>query len=155
MSTAQKLYEAGLITYMRTDSVSLSKSALQACQETITSMYGDNYAEKRVYKNKSSSAQEAHECIRPTDMSKQVAGHDASAKKLYELIWKRTIASQMTDAKISKTQIDIAMNNSDHLFVAKGEVITFDGFLAVYMESQDDDNGNEDDTNVLLPVVKK
>ncbi len=155
MSTAQKLYEAGLITYMRTDSVNLSKSALQTCEDTITSMYGDTYAQKRVYKNKSSSAQEAHECIRPTDMSKQVAGHDASAKKLYELIRKRTIASQMADAKISKTQIDIDMNNSDHLFVAKGEVITFDGFLAVYMESQDDENGNEDDNNVLLPAVKK
>jgi len=126
MSTAQKLYEAGLITYMRTDSVNLSDTAMKACTETILSLYGKEYSEPRKYKNKSSSAQEAHECIRPTDMNKQSAGADASQKKLYELIWKRTIASQMTDAAVSKTQIDVDMDQTKHVFVARGEIITFD-----------------------------
>lgn len=156
MSTAQKLYEAGLITYMRTDSVNLSDTAIKACTETIISLYGKEYSEPRKYKNKSSSAQEAHECIRPTDMNKQSAGADASQKKLYELIWKRTIASQMADAKISKTQIDVTMDETKHVFVARGEIITFDGFLKVYSESHDDDtNGDGEDGNVRLPNIKK
>jgi DNA topoisomerase-1 len=155
MSTAQKLYEAGLITYMRTDSVNLSDTAMKACTDTIISLYGKEYSEPRKYKNKSSSAQEAHECIRPTDMNKQSAGADASQKKLYELIWKRTIASQMTDAAVSKTQIDVAMDDTKHVFVARGEIITFDGFLKVYSESQDDDNGDGEDGNVRLPNIKK
>lgn len=151
MSTAQKLYEAGLITYMRTDSVNLSQTAIKACQETVKSLYGAEYSEIRKYKNKSSSAQEAHECIRPTDMSKQSAGADAAQKKLYELIWKRTIASQMADAQVSKTQIDVAMDNTKHLFIAKGEIITFEWFLKVYTESNDDDS--DEDTNVRLPNI--
>jgi DNA topoisomerase-1 len=155
MSTAQKLYEAGLITYMRTDSVNLSKTALDACTAAITSLYGKEYAQNRTYKNKSSSAQEAHECIRPTDMMKQSAGADAAQKKLYELIWKRTLASQMADAKISKTQIDITMDTSKEEFIAKGEVITFDGFLKVYTESYDDDNGGDESDSIRLPSVKK
>lgn len=153
MSTAQKLYEAGLITYMRTDSVNLSQTAIKACQDTIQSLYGADYSEVRKYKNKSSSAQEAHECIRPTDMNKQTAGADAAQKKLYELIWKRTIASQMADAKVSKTQIDVAMDNTKHVFVARGEIILFDGFLKVYTESNDDDG--EENTDVRLPNIQE
>lgn len=155
MSTAQKLYEAGLITYMRTDSVNLSDTAMKACIETIVSLYGKEYSEPKKYKNKSSSAQEAHECIRPTDMNKQSAGSDASQKKLYELIWKRTIASQMADAAVSKTQIDVDMDNTKHVFIARWEIITFDGFLKVYSESHDDDNGDNEDGDVRLPNIKK
>jgi DNA topoisomerase-1 len=155
MSTAQKLYEAWLITYMRTDSVNLSKTAINACINAVTSLYGKEYSQTRSYKNKSSSAQEAHECIRPTDMMKQSAWADATQKKLYELIWKRTIASQMADAKIAKTQIDINMDNNKQQFVAKGEVITFEGFLKVYTESSDEDNNGDDTDGVQLPIVKK
>jgi len=155
MSTAQKLYEAGLITYMRTDSVNLSDTAMKACTQTVIALYGKEYSEPRKYKNKSSSAQEAHECIRPTDMNKQSAGADASQKKLYELIWKRTIASQMADAAVSKTQIDVDMDATKHVFVARGEVITFDGFLKVYSESHDDDTSDTEDDDVRLPNIKK
>lgn len=137
---------------MRTDSVNLSETALKACKETILSLYGEKYSEVKKYKNKSSSAQEAHECIRPTDMNKQTAGADAGQKRLYDLIWKRTIASQMADAKISKTQINVSMNETKHIFVAKGEIIVFDGFLKVYTESNDDDN--EENTDVRLPDIK-
>jgi DNA topoisomerase I len=138
---------------MRTDSVNISETALKACKETILSLYGDKYSVVRKYKNKSSGAQEAHECIRPTNMNTPSAGADAGQKKLYELIRKRTLASQMADAQVSKTQIDVAMDTTKHLFMARGEIITFDGFLKVYTESQDDDTHDEDD-NVRLPNIK-
>ncbi len=157
MQLAQKLYEAGKITYMRTDSVNMSDFALDASEKAIHSMFGKDFHQKRNYTTKSKGAQEAHECIRPTDFNVQSAGEDASAEKLYELIWKRGIASQMSDAKLEKTNIYISTPQSDLQFVAKGEVIKFEGFLKVYMESSDDDgDGKEDDANdqTLPPVVK-
>ena len=135
MLVAQKLYEAGLITYMRTDSVNLSDFALKAAETEITKLYGAKYAKPTNYVTKSKGSQEAHECIRPTHMENSSAGGDASEKRLYELIRKRTIASQMASAEIEKTKatIDISTNNKFQ-FIASGEVIKFDGFLKVYME---------------------
>jgi DNA topoisomerase-1 len=135
MQVAQKLYEAGLITYMRTDSVNLSDFALKAAEAEITKLYGAKYAKPTNYVTKSKGSQEAHECIRPTHMENSSAGGDASEKRLYELIRKRTIASQMASAEIEKTKavIDISTNDK-YQFIASGEVIKFDGFLKVYME---------------------
>lgn len=153
MRIAQQLYESGLITYMRTDSVNLSNMALAMAKETITKKYGEDYVKVRKFKTKSKGAQEAHEAIRPTYINNENIDADKPGKKLYELIWKRTIASQMADAKLEKTNVDIDISTSQEKFVAKGEVITFDGFLKVYTESTDDDKKGENGTN--LPPMNK
>jgi DNA topoisomerase I len=152
MLVAQQLYESGKITYMRTDSVNLSDTALNGAKEVITSLFGSKYWQIRKYKTKSKGAQEAHEAIRPTYMDKQEVAGDASQKRLYDLIWKRTMASQMSDAELEKTQINIAASCSQIPFVARGEVVTFDGFLKLYFESVDDDQetGAED----KLPALR-
>ena len=152
MTVAQQLYESGKITYMRTDSVNLSKTALDLSKEEIISQFGKDYHKSRQYATKSKGAQEAHEAIRPTYMNQSTIEGDASQKRLYELIWKRTIASQMADAVLEKTNINIDISNSADQFIALGEVIKFDGFLKVYMESTDDDT--EQTEGMLPPVVK-
>lgn len=152
MMVAQQLYEAGKITYMRTDSVNLSNLALGVAKNVIAKNYGDDYVHTRQFKTKAKSAQEAHEAIRPTYLENQIIDGDASQKKLYDLIWKRTIASQMSEARLEKTTITIDISTAAEKFIARGEVITFDGFLKVYLESTDDE-----DTDVqkgLLPPVK-
>lgn len=151
MSVAQKLYEAGKITYMRTDSVNLSETALQAAQAVIEENYGKKYSTPRKFQTKSKGAQEAHEAIRPTYLEKDTVSGSSAEKKLYELIWKRTIASQMSDAELEKTVIDISISNSDYRFTANGEVIVFDGFLKVYMESSDDEI--DEAVKGLLPKI--
>ena len=152
MAVAQKLYEAGKITYMRTDSTNLSKLALSRAREVIISGYGEKYSKTRQFVTKSKGAQEAHEAIRPAYLDNQTTSGNQNEKKLYELIWKRTIASQMADAAIEKTTILINMNNSPVTFSATGEVIKFDGFLKVYTESTDQENNDEEKD--LLPPVK-
>jgi DNA topoisomerase I len=152
MMVAQQLYESGQITYMRTDSLNLSDLAITKAKGVIENLYGENYIKTRKYKTKSKGAQEAHEAIRPTYLDKQEAAGDASQKRLYELIWKRTIASQMSDAQIEKTQINILGTCSDTPFIARGEVIVFDGFLKVYIESVDDEQENSVESK--LPAVK-
>ncbi|HCC51452.1 MAG TPA: type I DNA topoisomerase [Porphyromonadaceae bacterium] len=155
MMVAQRLYESGYITYMRTDSVNLSDLALNTSKEAIVSSYGENYYKFRKYHTKSKGAQEAHEAIRPTYMSAPEISGNAQEKKLYDLIFKRTIACQMADAELERTTITINISNKqDEKFVATGEIITFDGFLHVYMESLDEDSENEQE-NGLLPPVKK
>ncbi len=149
MLIAQKLYEAGKITYMRTDSVNLSDIALDGAENQINSEYGKNYSHKRQYKTKSKTAQEAHEAIRPTDFSKENVSGSKEEKALYELIWKRAISSQMSDAKIERTIAKINVSNAEQMFVAKGEVIKFDGFLKVYLESSDDDDSEEGNEDIL------
>lgn len=139
MSAAQKLYQEGKITYMRTDSVNLSQQALAHATGYIKGEFGEQYHQYRTFKTKSSSAQEAHEAIRPTDMSKEVASSDPYDQKLYDLIRRRTIASQMTPAKIEKTTITVNISTRDEVFEAKGEVITFDGFLRVYGANKKED----------------
>ena len=139
MILAQKLYEAGKISYMRTDSVNLSLDSSEMAKQTIVKNYGEKYHEFRVFKNKIASAQEAHEAIRPTDFSVEEAGNDPREQRLYSLIWKRAIASQMADAILEKTVITITSNKTNEDFVANGEVIKFDGFLKVYMEGTDDE----------------
>ena len=153
MAVAQKLYEAGKITYMRTDSTNLSKLALVKSREMIVSEYGEKYSKTRQFKTKSKGAQEAHEAIRPAYLDQPATAGSQNEKRLYELIWKRTIASQMADAIVEKTSISIDMNNSPVTFQANGEVIKFDGFLKVYAESSDQENGDED-RYVIPPVVK-
>lgn len=153
MTIAQKLYEAGLITYMRTDSVNLSDTAIFAAEKAIKSMYGAEYHNRRQYKTKAKGAQEAHEAIRPTYMENASIDGTAQEKRLYELIWKRTIASQMSDAITEKTTITIGAPTLEEKFVATGEIVKFDGFLKVYKESADDENG-EDEAEVLLPPIK-
>src|SRR5690554_5375648 len=135
MMVAQKLYEAGKISYMRTDSVNLSNEARQDAIRQIETSYGKNYVQPRQYKTKSSSAQEAHEAIRPTDFSVTNPGMDRNALRLYELIWRRAIASQMADAELEKTTATIGISTNDRTLTATGEVIRFEGFLKVYMES--------------------
>ncbi len=152
MMVAQKLYEAGQITYMRTDSVNLSDQALSDAESIITSDYGKNYSEKRKFKTKSSTAQEAHEAIRPSYFEKSTVSGTSDQKALYELIWKRAIASQMSDAQLERTIVKISISNSPEKFTAKGEVIKFDGFLKVYLESTDDEN-NENGGSTLLPPL--
>lgn len=152
MSIAQKLYEEGFITYMRTDSVHLSDFAVAAISEQVTSAYGEKYLKVQSYKNKNKGAQEAHEAIRPTDMSNNGAKISPQWKSLYELIWKRTIASQMADAEFERTTVRIGVSNSDQNLVAKGEVLKFDGFLKVYLESSDDEQ-NDEESNSLLPEL--
>jgi DNA topoisomerase I len=158
MQVAQKLYEAGFITYMRTDSVTLSESASKAAQQEITSRYGKEYSKPTQYVTKSKWSQEAHECIRPAHMENNIAGNDASEKRLYELIWKRTIASQMAQAEVEKTKATISIStNNKFNFIASGEVIKFDGFLKVYFESKDEDEGEgtRDEDQGMLPKLSK
>ncbi|MCC8063382.1 MAG: type I DNA topoisomerase [Rikenellaceae bacterium] len=158
MSVAQRLYEAGMITYMRTDSVHLSSLAIGTAKEAVTAMFGAKYHKTRQYTTKSKGAQEAHEAIRPTYIDRREAGGTAQEKRLYDLIWKRTVASQMADAELEKTTAQIVISNRAEKFTASGEVITFDGFLRLYMESHDDETAaakadNKDDG--LLPALVK
>tara|TARA_B100001094_G_C18179530_1_gene800024 strand:+ start:96 stop:2495 length:2400 start_codon:yes stop_codon:yes gene_type:complete len=148
MIVAQKLYEAGKITYMRTDSVNLSNDALVAAEQEIELQYGEEYCQRRVYTNKAKGAQEAHEAIRPSYIKNKTVEGDRSHQRLYDLIWKRTIASQMTDAKFDRTTVRINLSNSEENFIAKGEVITFEGFMKVYLEGKDD---NHDEQEGVLP----
>ena len=152
MRIAQSLYEAGLITYMRTDSMNLSELCLKSCGPLITEKMGDHYHQLRHYHTNAKGAQEAHEAIRPTDMSLEEISGTAQERKLYNLIWKRTIACQMADAQLEKTTANINISGRNELFVATGEVIKFDGFLKVYRESHDNDNENEDEGNLLPPM---
>ena len=151
MQLAQRLYEAGLITYMRTDSVNLSKEAIDAAQAEIIRSYGKEFSKPRTFTNKSKGAQEAHEAIRPTDMSKHSVNIDRDQARLYDLIWKRTLASQMSDAELERTNVKIEANNHNEHFVASGEVIKFEGFLKVYLEGHDDD---EEEQEGMLPAMK-
>jgi len=151
MIVAQKLYEEGKITYMRTDSVNLSNDALDAAEQEISSQYGKEYFQRRSYTNKSKSAQEAHEAIRPSYMRNKVVDGDSSQQRLYDLIWKRTISSQMTDAQFDRTTARINILNSDEQFIVKGEVITFEGFMKVYLEGKDDNN---EDREGMLPKLE-
>ncbi len=153
MTIAQKLYEAGKITYMRTDSVNLSSLAINTAKQEIISRFGDKYSKPRNFATKSKGAQEAHEAIRPTYINNEEISGSNDEKKLYNLIWKRTIASQMSDAKIEKTNIKISNNKNNKIFIASGEVITFDGFLKVYIETTDDDDTNTNNLNKILPKV--
>ena len=154
MLIAQKLYEAGKITYMRTDSLTLAEQALDAAENQITKDYGKEYSHKRRYKTKSKSAQEAHEAIRPTDFNVETTTGSREEIALYELIWKRSIASQMSEAQIERTTAKISLSNSSENFTAKGEVIKFDGFLKVYLESSDEENGESLERG-LLPDIKE
>ena len=153
MIVSQKLYEAGKITYMRTDSLNLSSDALDAAEREIKSQYGIEYHKRRVYKSKSMGAQEAHEAIRPSYMQKKNIEGDDAQKRLYNLIWKRTIASQMADAQFDRTTVKINLSNSEEQFIAKGEVITFEGFMKVYLEGKDDNSEQEE--GVLPKLVLK
>lgn len=154
MSVAQKLYEAGKITYMRTDSTNLSQDALAAAKNAIENSFGSQYHKSRLYSTKSESAQEAHEAIRPTDFAVSQAGGDRNEQRLYELIWKRAIASQMADAELERTTITVDISNSPQHLVATGEIIKFDGFLKVYLEDTDDEPEDEEEGNKsLLPPL--
>jgi DNA topoisomerase I len=152
MTIAQRLYEAGHITYMRTDSVNLSDFAVNAAKEIISKEFGAEYHEGRKYKSKSKGAQEAHEAIRPTFLDKRTIQGNSTEQRLYELIWKRTLASQMSDAQLEKTTVDIDLSKTSEKFVAQGEVLKFEGFLKVYIESTDDDV--DDEEKGLLPPIK-
>lgn len=154
MQVAQRLYESGKITYMRTDSVNLSETAIQAAASEIKSAYGDKYLHTRTYKTKSAGAQEAHEAIRPTYFSQHTVSGDSSEQRLYELIWKRAIASQMSEALFEKTTATIDISSRKENLVAEGEVLKFDGFLKVYLESNDDDDEDTDNNNMLPPLAK-
>ncbi len=153
MGVAQRLYEAGRITYMRTDSVNLSDTAREGAKNEIISAYGKEYSNPQNYKNKNSNAQEAHEAIRPTDFSVHTVDAESDEVKLYELIWKRSIASQMSMAKLERTTVKISADGIEEHFQAKGEVIVFDGFLRVYLESKMDEDEDENETSGLLPAV--
>jgi len=155
MSVAQRLYEAGKITYMRTDSVNLSSMAIHTAAKKIAEMHGEKYVKTRQYKTKSKGAQEAHEAIRPTYIDQEQISGTAQEKKLYDLIWKRTLASQMADAELEKTTLTIDISTSSEKFVATGEVIIFDGFLTVYLESTDDDNGSQGGEALIPPLKAK
>jgi DNA topoisomerase-1 len=151
MQVAQKLYEAGLITYMRTDSVNLSNEAMGAAAAEIAKSYGKEFSKPRNFANKSKGAQEAHEAIRPTDMSRHTITGERDQARLYDLIWKRTLASQMSDAELERTNVKIEANNHNENFVASGEVLLFEGFLKVYLEGSDDD---EEEQEGMLPALK-
>ncbi|WP_062054382.1 type I DNA topoisomerase [Aquimarina longa] len=151
MTMAQRLYEAGLITYMRTDSVNLSVEAQNGAKTEIDSAYGDEYSNPRQYKGKSKGAQEAHEAIRPTDFSRHTVNVDYDQQRLYELIWKRAIASQMSDARLERTNVKINANTHKEQFTANGEVIKFEGFLKVYLEGNDDE---DEEQKGILPAMK-
>ncbi|MCC6818179.1 MAG: type I DNA topoisomerase [Bacteroidia bacterium] len=152
MLLAQKLYEAGHITYMRTDSVNLSETAIRGAAAEITRAYGKEYSFPRNYSTKNSSAQEAHEAIRPTYFENHTAGSDAQELKLYDLIWKRSIASQMAHAELERTIVDIKVSKNNRTLKAEGEIIQFDGFLKVYLESSDDDEDDEANAGILPPM---
>ncbi len=154
MMVAQHLYESGRITYMRTDSVNLSKLCLGASKGEIVRLYGEDYSKVRQYHTSAKGAQEAHEAIRPTYMDQMEIEGTAQEKRLYELIWKRTIASQMADAEIEKTTVNIEVSGTDETFIAQGEVVKFDGFIKVYRESSDDDD-QQDEFGHILPPMKK
>jgi DNA topoisomerase-1 len=151
MTVAQRLYEAGKISYMRTDSTNLSEEALDKAKQQITKEYGDDFYNRRIFKTKSESAQEAHEAIRPTDFSTLVGSSDRNEQRLYELIWKRAIASQMSDAQLERTTATIGISTTSEELVAQGEVIKFEGFLKVYMESSDDES-DEEQKGMLPPL---
>lgn len=153
MQTAQRLYESGYITYMRTDSVTLSEEAKKAAAAVITANFGSKYSKTRNYKSKTKGAQEAHEAIRPTNFEVENPNLPADQHRLYQLIWKRAIASQMADAQIERTKVTIANDKRDELFIAKGEVVKFPGFLKVYIESLDEDETNEQEG--MLPELHK
>ena len=153
MRVAQQLYESGKITYMRTDSVNLSSLALGMAKKEITENYGAEYVKTRQYHTKTKGAQEAHEAIRPTYLDQHTIKGTADERKLYDLIWKRTIASQMADAQMERTNVNIGISTNDRQFVATGEIILFDGFLKVYMESYDDDRS--EDTAAILPPIEE
>ena len=153
MLIAQKLYESGKITYMRTDSVNLSETARQDISATIIKSYGEKYLQQRNYKNKNESAQEAHEAIRPTDMNEKNI-HDADTYRLYDLIWKRTIASQMSDAVLEKTTAKIGISTISDELTASGEVLKFDGFLKVYNEGNDEDEAGDLGGESRLPALQ-
>jgi DNA topoisomerase-1 len=155
MLVAQRLYENGHITYMRTDSPNLSELALNALEKEVKSKYGDKFHKKRNFTSKNESAQEAHEAIRPSYIENQSVEAEYDEQRLYELIWKRTIASQMADAEIEKTIIDIVNNKNKETLRAQAEVILFEGFLKVYNESVDEDAEGDDDTSALIPPVKQ
>ena len=155
MRVAQALYEAGMITYMRTDSMNLSDLCLNTCGPVIQEMMGKEYHQRRTYHTHAKGAQEAHEAIRPTDMSRRTISGTAQEKRLYELIWKRTIACQMADAHIERTTVNVSVSGREEKFVATGEVIRFDGFLRVYRESRGDDEGTQnEDSNILPPMTE-
>jgi DNA topoisomerase-1 len=151
MMLAQRLYEAGLITYMRTDSVNLSQEAMLAAEAEIIHSYGKQFSKPRTYNTKSKGAQEAHEAIRPTDMTRHTVDIDRDQARLYDLIWKRTLASQMSDAELERTNVKIEANNHKDLFTAAGEVLMFEGFLKVYLEGHDED---EDEQEGMLPALR-
>ena len=151
MQNAQRLYEAGLITYMRTDSVNLSDEARKGAQSEIEDAYGDIYSKARQYKGKSKGAQEAHEAIRPTDFKKHSVDIERDQARLYDLIWKRAIASQMSDAQLERTNVKITASTHNDVFTANGEVITFDGFLKVYLEGTDDEDAEQEG---MLPAMQ-
>ncbi|RYH75598.1 type I DNA topoisomerase [Flavobacteriaceae bacterium 144Ye] len=151
MSNAQRLYEAGLITYMRTDSVNLSDEARKGAEAEIKNAYGSSYSKPRNYKGKAKGAQEAHEAIRPTDFSAHSVNADRDQARLYDLIWKRAIASQMSEAQLERTNVKISASTHNETFTANGEVITFDGFLKVYLEGTDDEDAEQDG---MLPAMK-
>ena len=151
MQVAQRLYEAGLITYMRTDSLNLSEDARNAAEEAITESFGSEYSNPRVFKTKAKGAQEAHEAIRPTDMKRDSVSVEYDQDRLYDLIWKRTIASQMSDAKLERTNVKIENSKNAKIFTANGEMIQFDGFLKVYLEGKDND---EEEQAGMLPNLK-
>jgi DNA topoisomerase-1 len=154
MTVAQKLYEAGKISYMRTDSLNLSETAIEGAKAEITKEFGKDFLHIRKYKTKSESAQEAHEAIRPTDFSVHQAGNERNEERLYELIWKRAIASQMSDAQLEKTIATIGISTVPQQLIAAGEVIKFEGFLKVYIESSDDEDGNDEDAKGMLPPLE-
>lgn len=151
MTLAQRLYESGLITYMRTDSVNLSDEARKGAQKEIESAFGSKYSKPRNYSGKSKGAQEAHEAIRPTDFSLHAVDIDRDQSRLYDLIWKRAIASQMSEAELERTNVKISVSTHKDLFTANGEVITFDGFLKVYLEGSDDEDAEQEG---MLPAMK-
>ena len=155
MMIAQHLYENGRITYMRTDSVNLSGLCINASKEEIKNLYGEEYSKPRQYRTNSKGAQEAHEAIRPTYMNQTEIDGTAQEKKLYDLIWKRTAASQMADAEIEKTTVNISISGVDELFIAQGEVVKFDGFIKVYRESLDEEELQEEELGHILPPLKK
>ena len=150
MTLAQRLYEAGLITYMRTDSVNLSNDAKESAKNKIIKSYGEKYSNPRTFKGKIKGAQDAHEAIRPTDFSTSSVNIDRDQSRLYDLIWKRAISSQMSDANLERTNVKIQSDKHNELFVSNGEIIKFDGFLKVYIESTDEENQEKDD---LLPSL--
>lgn len=155
MQIAQRLYESGRITYMRTDSVNLSETALQAAAAEIRSAYGDKYHQPRTYRTKSAGAQEAHEAIRPTYFNHHTVPGDSSEQRLYELIWKRAIASQMSEALFEKTTAQIAVSTRKEHLIAEGEVLKFDGFLKVYLESSDEEDAEDSEGNSMLPPLSR